>query len=224
MEKRNVPLEIKSVDATTGTFDGYASIFGNVDLGGDVIERGAFTEIVKNEDGHVVVLWQHRTDTPIATASIESDHKGLHFKGQLVLEDPAARKALAHMKAKSVRGMSIGFDILDGGFEMLEGGVRLLKKLKLWEISLVTFGMNPLAGVLGAKDVLGQITSIREYETFLRDVGGFSKDAAKILAAAYKNLPGQRDAEREAEGTVGDAKGLLSYLESVKTKFNPVST
>ncbi len=36
-----VALETKA-DASTGEFEGYGAIFGNVDLGGDVIIKGAF--------------------------------------------------------------------------------------------------------------------------------------------------------------------------------------
>lgn len=214
MDFLNLPFEVKSLDET-GTFDGYAAVFGNVDYGGDVIERGAFKDLVKNDDGQVVVLWQHRTDSPIGVAEVAQDDVGLRFKGKLVLEDPNARRAQAHMKAKSVRGMSIGYDVLEGGFRMMSSGVRALTGLKLWEISLVTFGMNPLAGVAGVK-FMSQITSVREYENFLREVGGYSKEQAKILAKSFKDLPGRR----EADGTADDEAfavddELLSFCKTI---------
>jgi len=214
MKHFTAPMEIKELD-DTGSFDGYASIFGNVDLGGDVIERNAFTEMVKNEDGNVVVLWQHDTRTPIGVASVVQDDVGLKFKGKLILDDAAARKAHAHMKAKSVRGMSIGYDVLEGGARMLDSGIRSLVKLKLWEISLVTFGMNPMAGVADVKQAL-QITNIREFEEHLRDAG-FSKEAAKILCRSYKDLPGQRDAVREASeiDTATTVQSMVSFLEGI---------
>jgi HK97 family phage prohead protease len=214
MQYANVPMEIKALDES-GTFDGYASVFGNVDLGGDVIERGAFKEFVKNDDGQVVVLWQHRTDAPIGVAEVSQDDVGLRFKGKLVLEDPNARRAQAHMKAKSVRGMSIGYDVLENGARMMSSGVRALTGLKLWEISLVTFGMNPLAGVAGVK-YMQQITNIREYENFLREVGGYSKEQAKILAKSFRDLPGQREADAQADddGLAVDLE-LLAFCKSI---------
>lgn len=219
MKHLTAPMEIKSID-DSGSFDGYASIFGNVDLGGDVIERGAFTDMVKNADGNVVVLWQHDTRAPIGVAEVIQDDIGLKFKGKLVLEDTNARRAQAHMKAKSVRGMSIGYDVLSGGSKIMQSGVRLLTSLKLWEISLVTFGMNPLAGVAGVKGV-EQITNIREFEDFLRDAGGFSREQAKILARSYKDLQGQRDAETKAgdDDTIA-VKDIIGFLDSItKSSF-----
>ena len=219
LQYANVPMEIKALDES-GTFDGYASVFGNVDLGGDVIERGAFKEFVKNDEGQVVVLWQHRTDAPIGVAEVSQDDVGLRFKGKLVLEDPNARRAQAHMKAKSVRGMSIGYDVLENGARMMSSGVRALTGLKLWEISLVTFGMNPLAGVAGVK-FMQQITSIREYENFLREVGGYSKEQAKILAKSYRDLPGQREADGKADDDASavDAE-LLAFCKSIAAPVN----
>lgn len=210
MKYFNAPFEIKTLD-DVGTFDGYASIFGNVDQGGDVIERGAFKEFAKNDMGEVTVLWQHQTGTPIGVARVSEDHKGLHFEGKLVLEDPNARRAQAHMKAKSVRGMSIGYDVLAGGAKILDSGVRTLSALKLWEISVVTFGMNDLARVEGVK-ASQQITNVRDYEDFLRDAG-FSISQSKTLARAYLDLPGQRD----AGGKVQVNPEFMKFLASVST-------
>lgn len=206
-----LPTEFKAA-GDSGTFEGYASVFGNVDLGGDVIERGAFKEIVKNAAGKVVVLWQHGQRDPIGVAEVKQDDKGLRFNGELVLEDPLGRRAHAHMKAGSVNGMSIGFDVLPGGQKILETGVRLLKELKLWEISVVTFGMNSLAGIDGVK-AAEQIRNIREYEDFLRDVGGFSNRQAKLLAVdGYKALQSTRD---EDDLRVA-AQQLVELIQSIK--------
>lgn len=200
------PSEVKAI-GEEGQFEGYASIFGNVDLGGDVIERGAFKEFAHNADGKIVSLWHHRIDSPIGVAEVKQDDKGLRFTGRLVLEDPLARRAQAHMRAGSVRGMSIGYDVMAGGAEILKSGIRVLKALKLWEISVVTFGMNPLAGVDGVK--AAGIETPREFETFLRDVGGFSANQAKAIAAA-----GFRSA-------MGDSRDVLT-LDDVQGKLADV--
>lgn len=192
MKFLNLPTEFKAA-GDTGRFEGYAAIFGNIDLGGDIIERGAFKEFVTNRDGKTVILWQHSTRDPVGVAKVRQDDKGLAFEGELVMEDPTARKAHAHMKAGSVNGMSIGYDVLDGGAEILNSGIRTLSKLKLWEISPVTFGMNPLAGIDAVK-AAAKIHTIREFEDFLRDAGGYSGAQAKLLASGgYKALMEHRD-------------------------------
>lgn len=210
MKYLDIPIETKAF-GDSGSFEGYAAIFGNVDLGGDIISRGAFKEIVKNASGMVVVLNQHRTSDPIGTAEVKQDEKGLEFKGQLILEAPSGRSAYALMKGGALTGMSIGYDVRPGGAKVSEAGIRTLSDLKLWEISPVTFGMNPLAGIHGVKDS-GNITTIREFEDFLRDAGGFSKSQAiDIARGGWKTLQDRRDS-----GIADDTKELLGYLSSLK--------
>lgn len=211
MKFLNLPLDFEmKAFGDAGTFEGYAAIFGNVDLGGDVIERGAFKEIVKGKNGMVKVLNQHRSMDPIGLAEVKQDDKGLSFKGQLVLEAPSARSMYALMKGGVVDGMSIGYDVMEGGGKILESGIRQLTGLKLWEISPVTFGMNPLAGIDGVK--AANITTIREFEDFLRDAGGFSKSQAVAIACGgWKTLQDRRDS-----GTSDDVKEALGILSGLK--------
>jgi HK97 family phage prohead protease len=190
MKSRNVfPGEIKA-SGDSGRFTGYAAVFGNIDDGFDVIEAGAFKEFRKEKDGRVIVLHAHNTREYIGRAAVTQDEKGLHVDGELVLEDPLALRVHAHLKAGTISGMSIGYDVLPGGAEFTEAGIRRLKALKLWEVSVLPFGMNELARVEAVK----QITTIREYEDFLRDAGGFSVRQARALAAdGFKALQKARD-------------------------------
>jgi HK97 family phage prohead protease len=206
------PIEFESKTfGDSGSFEGYAAIFGNVDLGGDIIERDAFKEFSRNADGKTIILNQHNQRDPIGIAEVVQDSKGLAFKGQLVLEAPSARTAYALMKAKALGGMSMGYDVLAGGAETMKSGVRTLKALKLWEISPVTFGMNPLAGISSVKsmnDILkgGNLPSLREFEDFLCEAG-FSRTQAKAVAGN-----GLRKLDRcEADGITSD---MLQALKS----------
>jgi HK97 family phage prohead protease len=212
MKYLNVPLALESkAFGDSGSFEGYAAIFGNVDLGGDVIERGAFKEIITGRNGMVKILNQHRSSDPIGVAEVKQDDKGLQFKGQLILEAASARSAYALMKGGALDGMSIGYDVMEGGGKILESGIRQLTALKLWEISPVTFGMNPLAGIDSVKTA-AQITTIREFEDFLRDAGGFSKaQAVAIASGGWKTLQDRRDSGDES------VKNYLEMLNNFAT-------
>ena len=214
MKHMTVPMEIKAVD-DAGTFSGYASIFGNVDLGGDIVEKGAFKQIMKNKSGKVVVLFAHDSySLPIGLADVEQDEKGLAFDGNLVMDDEfVAKRIHPHMKAKSLDNMSIGYDILKDGASWDEKtNVRTLSKLKLWEISAVVFGMNPKARIASVKSAT-EIATIREFEDFLRDVGGYSKAQAKLLASGgYKALQSHRDD--------GDEEAATQQLVKISDAFN----
>jgi len=196
MKQRYFACEFKAKDA--GKFTGYAAVFGNVDQGYDVIEEGAFKEVVRNDAGLVKVLFGHRLgEPPIGLADVSQDAKGLAVEGELLLEDPVANRTFLGMKRGTLDGMSIGFDVLPGGAEVTEGGVRRLKSLKLWEVSIVNFPMNPLARVESVK-AAGQICTVRDFEDFLRDEGGFSAAKAKALAAGgWKAL--QQSARDESD-------------------------
>lgn len=203
MKHFDFKLETKSV-TEAGEFEGYASTFGNVDQGGDIVEPGAFIESVvkaKTEGRVIPMLWQHDQGEPIGVwKDIAEDAKGLYVKGQLLIEDdPLAKRAYAHLKSKSIGGMSIGYGIPAGGAEPdpKRRGVTRLSKIDLREISLVTMPMNIQARVTGVKAILdgGNLPTVREFEEHLRDAG-FSKSlAAAIAGKAAPHLRGEPDAK-----------------------------
>lgn len=195
-------LETKALDEA-GQFEGYASTFGNVDQGGDVVEPGAFMEsVVKaKKDGRTIpMLWQHDQREPIGVwEDIAEDAKGLYVKGRLLVEDdPLAKRAHGLLKAKALGGMSIGYRVPEGGALPDEKRrVVRLKKIDLREISLVTMPMNIEARVTGVKAILGagRLPTVREFEEHLRDAG-FSKSlAAAIAAKATPHLRGEPEAK-----------------------------
>lgn len=181
-----------------GRFTGYGSVFGNVDLGGDIVERGAFKEYALTKDGKLRILYQHDTRQPVGKADTKEDSHGLYVDGELVMGMSQARNCYAGMKAGILDGLSIGYDILDGGSSDTADGKRLLTALKLWEVSVVTFGMNTLAKIDSVKAARG-IKTKRQFEDYLRDAG-YSRADAKDIASGYENPDEekQRDAARLA--------------------------
>jgi HK97 family phage prohead protease len=204
-------IEYKEI-GDAGTFTGYAAMFGNIDLGGDILERGAFKEFDRRSNGKIVILSQHNMRDPIGVADVEQDDRGLKFEGRLVLATPSGRRDHELMKAGVLDQMSMGYSILPGGAETLKSGFRQLKAIKLHEISPVTFAMNPQARIDGVKS----LDTIRAYEAFLRDEGGFSHAQAKALASrGWGGLQVARDEHGEASAKVLDLinstlKGLQS--------------
>jgi HK97 family phage prohead protease len=204
----------------SGLVEGYASIFGNVDLGGDRILPGAFKEFNRTRDGKVRVLFQHKADSPIGKADVSEDARGLHFKAQLVLEDPLAKRVYTYMKEGIVDGMSIGYDILPGGSEVTGEGVRNLSALKLWEISGTAFPMNQLARVEAVKSVT-DCGDVRELEDLLRARLGLSARKAKAVATRCWPVLNDRDGrdddreDREAEEAKTILQLVSAHLESL---------
>lgn len=150
MEQRGFKFEVKSIDEQ-GVFEGYAAVFGNEDLGGDIIEPGAFKKTLQ-ENPRMPILWQHDPREPIGvTLEAYEDTHGLRVQGQLNLETSRGREAYALLKQGALKGLSIGYDTIK---EVWEGNIRRLKEIRLWEWSLVTFPMNPQAQVTAVKAVV----------------------------------------------------------------------
>jgi uncharacterized protein len=146
-------FELKSLD-DAGALEGYAAVFGNVDLGGDVIEQGAFTKSIQESGGQVPILWQHDRYEPIGvSSSLEQDRKGLLVKGQLNMDVQRAREARALLNQGALQGLSVGYKSVKHVFD---GPVRRLKEMSLKEFSPVVFPMNELAvaSVKGAGDII----------------------------------------------------------------------
>ncbi len=192
--KHVAPFELKSLDEG-GSFSGYASVFGVQDYDGDIIVRGAFRNTLQKsrDNGRMPkMLWQHRPDMICGQwTEMAEDDRGLMVKGHCILDVEEGRKAYALMKAGVLDGMSIGFNIVDGGRN--EKG-RVIEEVDLWEVSLVTWGANPEALITNVK----ARDSIRDFEAFLRDAGFSRKEARAIAAGGYKAIE-QRDAGSDAE-------------------------
>jgi uncharacterized protein len=185
MDRLSTTMEVKFAGAV-GEFEGYASIFNNVDQGGDIVLPGAFADCLKRQKRALPLLWQHDAANPIGLcSSLQEDEKGLRLSGQLLVEDdPLARRAHAHLKAGSISGLSIGYRVIPGGTDMdTARNVRLLKKLDLVEVSVVTMPMNDRARVSRIKSLIegGVLPSLSEFENFLREAG-FSKSQATCIA------------------------------------------
>lgn len=196
---KNCPTEFKVNEF--GKFEGYASHFGNVDLGGDVVMPGAFKEFVLTKSGQVKVLSQHNQRDVIGKADVRQDSQGLAFVAELLLDVPSARTVYAQMKGGVIEETSIGYDVLPDGAKIRDDGVRELRALKLWEISVVTFSMNPLATINSVK-AIEDIQTIRDLEDHLRDAGGFSRAHAKaICLGGFKALQTLRDAGDDSDSS-----------------------
>ncbi len=56
MDRMTVTVEWKATGSDDGTLEGYASTFGNIDLGADVVVKGAFTDTIGNIKAHGIPL------------------------------------------------------------------------------------------------------------------------------------------------------------------------
>lgn len=137
-----------------GVIAGYASLFGEKDQGGDVVQKGAYGASLKRLSASkrgVKMLWQHDPTQPIGIwDEVREDARGLFVRGRFLTDVQKGQEALALVKAGAIDGLSIGYRTIRA--EKNAKGQRLLHELELWEVSLVTFPMLPEARVQGKAD------------------------------------------------------------------------
>ena len=204
MHKRDFAFQLKAINED-GTFDGYGSVFGVKDSYDEIVERGAFSDSLeshKSKGTMPALLWQHRGGEPIGVyTSMEEDDVGLKVSGKLALKTVKGAEAYELLKMKAISGLSIGFVSREDSFDRVSR-IRTLKKVDLWEVSLVTFPANDAARVQGVKSI-EELSTIRDAESYLRD-SGLSRTEARAFIARVKGL-GQRDADGDELQKLADA-------------------
>jgi uncharacterized protein len=145
-------FETKAVveDADVFVVTGYASVFGNRDLGGDIVVEGAFKKSLA-EHGLPALLFNHKmNDPPLGTIVDAAEHKrGLWIKAELPKDDTfVSGRIIPQLKKRGLKGMSIGYQVLE---KEQRSDARYLKQIRLYEVSVVNTPMNPLAAVESIK-------------------------------------------------------------------------
>lgn len=215
-ERKFVELALDEVE-TDGTFAGYASLFGKVDLGKDVVERGAFANSLKVRGaGGIRMLFQHDPNEPIGTwTEIREDARGLFVRGRLATNVGRAREVLSLMRGGALDGLSIGFRAVKARRDQASG-VRRILEADLWEISIVTFPMLPGARIEMVKGQARKLPTVREFETWLtRDAGLSRGDARTVIATGFAGLVRKRDAARQTP------HGLAEQIRAATRMINP---
>ena len=206
MERRFFELsELRAeTDSDQPHIRGYAAVFNspsNLLWGSfrEVIVPGAFTESLGLDD--IRALWQHDTALVLGrnkanTLTLAEDDLGLRFD-ILPPDTQAGRDALVSIGRGDVDQMSFGFTVPPGGDEWREEEsgmlIRTLRKIKLFEVSPVTFPAYPQTAV-GVRSAYGDQPDIPA------GVRGATAQAEQEQAARARNLRRYRLAMAELCG------------------------
>ena len=210
MELSHKSFEVKAApEEGEGVFKGYASTWER-DLYDDVIVKGAYEECLKSDfngtgEG-IPIYWNHDYSTPMnligASVSAVEDEKGLAFVGKLDIDSPEGKRAYEHLKAGRVHQMSIGFIAQESAWVREEDakspfdGHRELRKIKLFEVSLVTVAANQGAEVDEVKALIAEMKAGR----------AISAANEEKIRAAYDALGELLDSISDGQGS-GDDEG-----------------
>lgn|SRR5690348_7112755 len=147
-------LEVKALDDST--LQGYACVYGNLDLTKDIIESGACAETLaeakafaRSHSGAALwpLCWQHDKHEVIGGVLDASEtSRGLLCTFKLDTSIERGRQAYNGLK-HGYLSFSIGYRAQGYHYK---GSTRYLSKIGLAEVSAVTFPANPEARALAA--------------------------------------------------------------------------
>lgn len=145
---------VKATDEAARTFSGLASTW-DLDEGGDIVEKGAYARTLDHwraQGGKRIIplIDQHNYGSVRRVVGKLIDAKetdeGLVTTWQVV-EGVDGDEVMTRLKGGFINGLSIGYEVVQAEDEQFtENGqttyIRHLKELKLYEVSLVIWGMN----------------------------------------------------------------------------------
>lgn len=171
-------LEVKEVDEEARTFSGLAATW-DLDLGGDVIEKGAFKRTLKNwkkSKRPLPLLDSHNAHSSVRNvigkmAEAEETDSGLEASFEMI-DGPDGDEVFRRVKGGFVDGLSIGYQAVKVKYpeteeEQASGVYRYLQEVKLHEVSVVLFPMNEGARIDTSSMkamIMGLTASDRELE------------------------------------------------------------
>lgn len=175
-EHKTLPFFVTKIDGDQGVVEHTVAVMGNVDLGGDRIQPGAFTKTITERAGKIRVLDAHnstsilnvigkplslwevsRDELPAKVRTAYPDATGaLMARTQFLMDTPEGAGAFSRIRDGAVDEYSIGYDPITAEYsdETVAGeerAVRNLKEIRLWEYSPVPWGMNPATSTVSAK-------------------------------------------------------------------------
>lgn len=235
MEHKTTQAAVKSIEDRTVI--GIAAVHGIVDGGNDRSHPGSFADTKINGRDRIRFLWQHdSTSPPIATINYvrevsagELPQKVLGFAPEATggvevsrtyLTSQRANEVLEGIKAGAIEEMSYAYDVTSYTMTEEKGQppIRELLGLKIFDLSDVSWGMNP--ATVGSKSWSGAAltfvehsemvgTIVEEYSKRAKDRSDFRQSEGRPMSDAMRDRIEQmmlalRDTAKEIEKILAD--------------------
>ena len=195
-----------------GTVEGYAATFDRIpDAYGDVIKAGAFADSLKawEQNGKPIpLLYGHSTDDPAynigKVVKAHEDGKGLYVVAQFDEENEKAQYVRKLVKEGRLWQFSFAYEVLDGGSVELEDGTEAyeLRKMNLFEVSLVQIPANQRAVVTGVKEAPAEAVE--------------AKDAPETINATIAE-PEEKSGRRNSKADADELRRIREMAYSIAT-------
>ena len=208
-KKLNQTCQFKFADEGKGQLAGYASVFNSNDAVNDTIIKGAFVDSL--DKGIPMFINHNHNEMPVGTFKGEEDDTGLFVEGSINLKHKDGTTVYSAIKRGDVSGMSIGFQMGKDGYTNKEDGGRIINKVDLQEVSIVTYPCEDMARISAVKQaVWDAVETKRDLEHLLRDEFGVSKSMACTFLS---------HTQRVMSGELTDALDEIKSLKQVIASY-----
>lgn len=214
----------ESQESGSGYFVGYASVFGNVDSYGEVMEKGAFSDTLKEWEGRKIpVFYGHDLTNPENNIgyveSAEEDDTGLLVRCVVDTEGPGNGPIVYKLlKEGRIDRMSFGFYVNDADHK---GGVTYIKKVSLLEVSVVPAPANPEAAINEVKsskkeadkmtpEEIAELVVKPIIEALESKLDEYFDEEDKPEDKPAEDKPDAKPADDQAKSLIAEIKGLFA--------------
>lgn len=164
----------QDTDLKQGIVSGYFAMFGNKDLDGDIIERGAFSKTIQergpNGKGLIKFLLDHDRYKAVAKiTSLEEDSKGLRYSAKIGTHS-LGLDFMKMIESELINQHSFGFVIpKDKQFWDEQRKANIIKEVIMHEGSAIQFlGANPETTFIDLKSDSDAMIYLEKLEKFIR--------------------------------------------------------
>lgn len=229
MLHKNLANSLKDVDTNSGVVCFYGSSFNVVDDGNDMVLPGAYTKTIaeqgpQSKQPRIKHLYQHDTTAILGMPQVlKEDGFGLYVESKVV-PTTLGKDCLLLYEAGVITEHSIGYEVVDATWDRAKA-VRLLRELKLFEVSAVTWGMNSETPTVGVKSLTdpSRLTAMAEQAQRLDSIlhsGNLRSDAlCETLERELKALQTALAPSADAASQPYSIQGVLDSMTDLKNRL-----
>lgn len=221
---KNTNASIKGVDMDRRIIEGYYSIFDFKDSDGDVMLKGCYEKTLK-ENGpsgknRIMHLYQHDPLQVLGKPmTLMEDEKGLYFR-TMISDTELGNDVLKLYRDGILTEHSVGINFIQREYDS-QDDAYLVKEVKMWEGSTVTWGANEMA--IGGMVKGSQKDQVDKYKELSKAFysGDYTDDTFRLIEAQIKHLEQSLKNSLQTEKPVqATSKNEAEQIKAVFDTFN----
>jgi HK97 family phage prohead protease len=216
MITKGIDIGFKNADTKQGIVTGYFAMFGNKDMDGDIIERGAFAKTIQERgpQGKALIkyLLDHdKTKVVAKITSLYEDEKGLYYEAKIGIHN-LGQDFLKMVESEIINQHSFAFRAIKEQYDELAKANRI-KEVMMYEGSAIQFlGANPETTIIGLKSATDAIAYLENLEKFIRTTDCTDETIIQLenkLKSLTELMKPSIDTSKNQEADVDHIKSIL---------------